>query len=418
MKNLLFLTVFAAIFVVACTKDDTTDVTPVVKPDELSVSGEVSGTWKKSSIITVKGDIIIPAGKTLTIEEGVSIVMDTTSKPEVIVNGNLYAVGTTANPIKFSVPEGAKLAKYKFGQLWGGILAAKTCTELVLDNVILEYGGAVTTEASTSVKLGLYKALSGEFDPALWFSNTAGKLVVRNSTVRNWRDDATYIEGGSVIFANNTFYTTGLSGGDGINIKSGVIADVAYNLIYSTNTNALKLSGIGGRTPQAYVVAYNNTILNTGWRRPTVKGGSIWVEQSVQADLYNNLMANCRFGIKRDVKLPEDKRSIVSNNYYYGYTQDAVTQFQPSTEILAGKNDVIGTKADENDPKFVNYPTSTDKMNSDFNTAWDFHLSAGSPALGKGITTFTRNFKDGITINGVLYKSPEPATYVGAFGTK
>jgi hypothetical protein len=79
---------------------------------------------------------------------------------------------------------------------------------------------------------------------------------------------------------------------------------------------------------------------------------------------------------------------------------------------------VIGTKADENDPKFVNYPTSTDKMNSDFNTAWDFHLSAGSPALGKGITTFTRNFKDGITINGVIYKSPEPATYVGAFGTK
>ncbi|MCF8326396.1 MAG: right-handed parallel beta-helix repeat-containing protein [Leadbetterella sp.] len=418
MKNLLFLTVFTAIFVVACTKEETTDITPVVKPDELSVSGEVSGTWKKSSIITVKGDIIIPAGKTLTIEEGVSIVMDTTSKPEVIVNGNLYAIGSTANPIKFSVPEGAKLAKYKFGQLWGGILAAKTCTELLLDNVIMEYGGAVTTEASTSVKLGLYKAASGEFDPALWFSNTSGKLVVRNTTIRNWRDDATYIEGGSVIFANNTFYTTGLSGGDGINIKSGVIADVAFNLIYSTNTNALKLSSTGGRTPQAYVVAYNNTILNTGWRRPTAKGGSIWVEQSVRADLYNNLMANCRFGIKRDTKLPEDTRSVVSNNFYYGYTQTAVDQFQSSKEILAGKNDVIGTKANENDPKFVNYPTNTDILNSDFNSSWDFHLSAGSPALGKGITTFTRNFKDGITINGVLYKSPEPTTYVGAFGTK
>ena len=418
MKQLLLLPVFAAIFVVACTKDNTTDVAPVSKPDELSVSGEVSGTWKKSSIITVKGDIIIPAGKSLTIEEGVSIVMDTTRKPEVIVNGNLYAIGTTANPIKFSVPEGAKTAKYKFGQLWGGILAAKTCTELVLDNVIMEYGGAVTTEASTSVKLGLYKAVSGEFDPALWFSNTTGKMVVRNSTIRNWRDDATYIEGGSVIFNNNTFYTTGMSGGEGINIKAGVICDAAYNLFYSTNTNAFKLSNTGGRTPQAYMVAYNNTILNTGWRRPTIKGGSIWLEQSVQADLYNNLMANCRFGIKRDTKLPEDKRSILSNNYYYGFAQNTVTQFQPTADIMAGKNDVIGTKADDNDPKFVNYPTNTDVMNADFNAAWDFHLSAGSPALGKGITTFTRNFKDGITINGVLYKSPEPATYVGAFGTK
>lgn len=418
MKKILLLSIFAAAFLAACKEDTTDDVTPVVKPDELSVSGEVSGTWKKSSIITVKGDIIIPAGKSLAIEEGVSIIMDTTAKPEIIVNGNLYAIGTTANPIKFTVPEGGRIAKNKFGQLWGGILAAKTCTELVLNNVIMEYGGAVTTEASTSVKLGLYKAASGEFDPALWFSNTAGKLVVMNTTIRNWRDDATYIEGGSVIFANNSFYTTGMSGGDGINIKSGVIADVAYNFIYSTNTNALKLSSTGGRTPQAYVVAYNNTMVNTGWRRPTVKGGSIWVEQSVRADLYNNLMANCRFGIKRDTKLPEDTRSVVSNNYYYGYTQDAVTQFQPSSEILSGKNDVIGTKADENDPKFVNYPTNTDKLNSDYNTSWDFHLSAGSPALGKGITAFTRNFKDGIVVNGVTYKSPDPATYVGAFGTK
>jgi hypothetical protein len=282
----------------------------------------------------------------------------------------------------------------------------------------LEYGGAVTTEVSTSVKLGLYKALSGEFDPALWFSNTAGKLVVRNSIIRFWRDDVTYIEGGSVIFTNNTLYTTGLSGGDGFNIKSGVVADISYNFVYSTNTNALKLSSTGGRTPQAIVVAYNNTIVNTGWRRPTAKGGSIWVEQSVRAKLYNNLMANCRFGIKRDTKLPEDTTSRVSNNYYYGYTQTAVDQFQNSKEILSGTNEIKGAKADENDPLFVNYPKSTDYLNADFTTTWDFHLSANSPALGKGITTFTRNFKDGIVINNVTYKSPDPATYVGSYGTK
>lgn len=412
MKKLLLLSIFAAILMTGCNSSD------VAPAEKLSVSGEVSGTWKKGSIITVNSDLIIPVGKSLTIEEGVSIVMDTTSKPEFIVQGNLYALGTSANPIKFSVPETAKLAKYRFGQLWGGILAARSCTEMVLDNVILEYGGAVTTEASTSVKLGLYKALSGEFDPALWFSNTAGKLVVRNSTIRNWRDDATYIEGGSVIFANNSLYTTGLSGGDGFNIKSGVVADIAFNFVYSTNTNALKLSSTGGRTPQATVVAYNNTIVNTGWRRPTIKGGSIWVEQSVRAKLYNNLMANCRFGIKRDAKLPEDTASRVSNNYYYGYTQTAVDQFQNSKEILSGTNEIKGTKADENDPLFVNYPKSTDYLTTDLLATWDFHLSANSPALGKGLTTFTRNFKDGIVINGVTYKSPDPATYVGAYGTK
>ncbi len=405
---MLLMTLFAA-----CSKDDNT--TPVV---EQTVTGEVSGTWTKGSIIQVKTDIIIPAGKSLTIEEGVTVVMDTTAKPEVIVNGNLYVLGSTANPVKLTVPEGARIAKNKFGKLWGGILASKTCAELVLSNAILEYGGAVTTESSTSVKQGLYKAVSGEFDPAIWFSNTAGKLVMQNSIVRYWKDDCTYLEGGSIIFTNNTFHTTGESGGEAINIKSGCVADVAYNLIYSTNTNALKLSNSGDRTPQAYVVAYNNTIVNTGWRRPTIKGGSIWLEASVRADLYNNLMANTRFGIKRDVKKPEDNRSIVSNSLYYGYTQEGVNQFQPSTEILAGKNDVIGTKAGDNDPKFVNYPVNTDSYNADFSSSWDFHLTTGSPALNKGITTFTRNFKDGITINGQSYKSPEPASYIGAFGVK
>jgi hypothetical protein len=129
-------------------------------------------------------------------------------------------------------------------------------------------------------------------------------------------------------------------------------------------------------------------------------------------------MANCRFGIKRDTKLPEDTASRVSNNYYYGYTQTAVDQFQNSKEILSGTKEIKGTKADENDPLFVNYLKSTDYLTADLLATWDFHLSANSPALGKGLTTFTRNFKDGIVINGVTYKSPEPATYVGAYGTK
>jgi hypothetical protein len=397
----------------SCTKDNSDP-----KPEEQTVAGEVSGTWKKGSIIQVTGDIIVPAGKTLSIEEGVTVVMDTTAKPEIIVNGNLYATGNASNPVKFTVPETARTTKYKFGKLWGGILASKTCAELVLDNVILEYGGATTTEASTSVKLGLYKAASGENVPALWYSNVSGKLVVVNSIFRNFNEDCTYLEGGNIIFSNNKFYTTGVTGGEAINIKSGCIADVAYNLVYSTNTNALKLSNSGDRTPQAYVVAYNNTLINTGWRRPTIKGGSIWIEASVRADLYNNLLANCRFGIKRDVKKPEDSRSVIQNNLYYGYNQTTVDQFQPTAEIASGTNEIRGTKAGDNDPKFANYPLSTDVMNADYNSSWDFSLLSGSAALNKGITTFTRNFKTGITANGKTYTSPEPANYIGAFGGK
>lgn len=381
--------------------------------------GEISGVWSKGTTHEIKGDVIIPAGKSLTIEEGVTVLMDTAAKPEFIVNGNLYSLGTPENPIRFTVADQYKTAANKFGKMWGGILAAPSCEELVLDNTILEYGGSTTSDASTSVKLGLYKAVAGENLPALWYSNVNGRLVVENCIVRNFQEDCSYIEGGKIIFANNQFYTTGVTGGEAMNFKSGCLADVSGNLVYATNTNALKLSNSGDRTPQAYIVAYNNTFINTGWRRPTAKGGSVWVESNVHADLYNNLFVNTRFGIKRDPKDVEDSRSKFSNNWYYGFDQLTVDHFQPgANDIVAGQHDVISKVAGANDPKFVNYPLNTPGSNADFNPDWDFHLQGNSPALDKGITDFFRHHKAGITMaNGVTYLSPEPSSYVGAYGT-
>jgi hypothetical protein len=158
-------------------------------------------------------------------------------------------------------------------------------------------------------------------------------------------------------------------------------------------------------------------MVNTGWRRPTAKGGSIWVEATVRVSIYNNMFANTRFGIKRDTKKPEDARSVFGNNYYYGFNQTTVDQFQPTNEIIAGTNDIIGKTAGNNDPRFLNYPLNTSVDNSTFNTTWDFHLKPGSPALGKGTTGFTRHYASGLVLNGTIYKSPEPSNYIGAFGT-
>lgn len=415
-KRLFSLFAVSALLFSACEKaniDVNTD------SSDGAAMGEVSGLWAKGSVQIIKGDIIVPEGKSLTIEEGVTVLMDTTAKPEIIVKGNLYALGTAENPVRFTVNDSYKTSANKFGKLWGGILAAPSCAELVLDHAIIEYGGATTSDASSSVKMGLYKAEAGENIPALWFSNVNGKLIVQNSIIRNYQEDCTYIEGGKIIFSHNIFYTTGVTGGEAMNFKSGCVADVAYNLVYSTNTNALKLSNSGDRNPQAYIVAYNNTMVNTGWRRPTAKGGSVWVEASVRADLYNNMFANTRFGIKRDPKKPEDSRSVYSNNWYYGYDQATVNQFQPGTDVIGGKNDVIGKLAGENDPKFLNYPLNNGMSNPDFNTSWDFHLQGNSPALTKGTAGFFRHFKSGITTaNGLTYTSPEPANYIGAYGAK
>ncbi len=418
IKQYFLLLLVAAVGISSCKKANIdVDLTERTGNTE-GLKGEVYGIWPKGSIQRVAGDIIVPAGKSLVIEEGVTVIMDTLAKPEFIVKGNLYSMGTAAFPVKITIEEPFRTAAKKFGGQWGGILAAPSAGELLLDNTILEYGGSTTNEASSSVKMGLYKAVSGENLPALWYSNTKGKLVVTNSIVRNFQEDCTYIEGGAIIFSNNKFYTTGLTGGEGINIKSGCIADVAYNLFFSNNTNALKLSNAGDRNPQAHVIAYNNTMVNTGWRRPTIKGGSVWLEATVYAELYNNLFVNARFGIKHDTKKLEDARSVISNNMYYGFDQTTVNQFQPGGDVIGGKNEVISKTAGDNDPKLVNYPLSTVMNSPDFNTAWDFHVQAGSPAIGKGINTFKPNFPNGLELNGIIYASPAPSTTIGAFSAK
>jgi len=423
MNRLVLCFAVAALAVASCKKKKEETPAPVeekiIAPEgAISVSGSVEGTWTKGKTYIVTEGITIEAGKSLTIQEGVTILMNTAKTPEVIVKGNLYSMGTAANPVRFTVPSDKKTEENKFGALWGGIIASPESQEIVIVHSILEYGGAVVTEESASLKAGLYKNESGENVPALYYNNGSGKLIFMNNIVRNFYEDGMYIEGGHLIIANNTFHTTGISGGEAVNLKSGVGADIAYNLIYSPNTNAFKLSNSGGK-PQDSLMIYNNTVLNAGWRRPDIKGGSVWLEEGVYVKMANNLLANNRFGIKRDIVDTEDPRSKLFTTHYYGFTKTGVDQFQPGTDILAGTDDIISTETGANDPKFVNYPLKTASDNSTFDTAWDFHLQAGAPGLNKGKTSgFARRFPSGITVNGVTYIAPTMSNFIGAFGTK
>ncbi len=392
------------------------------EPTKLEISGgEVHGVWKQNSTITLNGHIIIPEGQSLTIEDGVKVIInDTTLGIEILVYGNLYSKGKEENPVIFTVAENLRKSG-NFPRLWGGILCGPTSKELLIEHTIMEYTGFVTTEESPSVKAGFFKGSAGEGLPAINFKNNVdGKVVVRNSIFRFLGEDCMYIEGGNVIVNNNLIYTQGETGGDAINLKAGTIADICFNIIYSPNTNGLKLSNSGDRTPQCHAVGYNNTIINAGWRRPTVKGGSIWLESGVYAELWNNLIVNCRFGIKNNSKDPADSRSTYDYTYYYGYSNECVENYQLGVkDVVRGNNDIASVVAGENNPMFENYPLNTDYNNANFDTNWDFHLKPNSPALSGAKVDFTRNFStNGIEINGITYKSPDPQSYFGALGTK
>jgi len=382
---------------------------------------EVSGTWTKGSTITVYDHMVIPINKSLTIEEGVNVLIaDTSLKIELICLGNLYCKGTDANPINITVKPNlipATVSTTKpFPGLWGSIICDTTCNEFLLLHTNIKYYGAATTNTSPSVMLALYKNAAGQTEPYINYrDHNEGKLVIEYCSFSNGLDDGIYIEGGNVIYAYNTLYQNGFTGGDATNFKAGSVADCGFNFYYSPNTNAFKLSNSGSRSPQANIVVYNNTIVNAGWRRPTTKGGSIWYEAGVIGQSYNNLFINDRYGIKSDGKA--DAASTADYNYYYGYWSNVVTNFTSAKGLFAnGTHDIIGTSAGDKNPLVVNYPLSTDTMNSKYDPSWDFHLLENSPAIGAGTTNFTRHFgTNGITIQGVTYTSPDPSTTIGAF---
>ena len=179
--------------------------------DPVTAVGNVEGVWKKYSTVNVTGHVFVPAGKTLTIEEGVEIIIATggvdanKTKIEFIINGNLYAVGTKSAPIKFTIPAAERTAANTFGRAWGGIIGGITCAEILLDNVIVEFTGATTTATSPSSIAALFKAAGGENMVAFNTNNPNGKYVVTNSTFRSNGEDAIYVQGGSCIFTNNLF---------------------------------------------------------------------------------------------------------------------------------------------------------------------------------------------------------------------
>jgi len=405
------LTIFAG-----CKKEDDSTTAPI---QVTMNSGNASGTWISGGTYTVNGSLIVPKDSSLTIEAGVTVIFaDTSKRSEIIVDGNIYIMGTAQSPVKFTVPDQYQTTANAMAGLWGGIVASPSNKEILMLNTTIEYAGAVTTSNSLSVIRGLYKAEAGEKIPALYASNTEAKIVVMNCTIRNIKEDVFYIEGGSIIFANNTFATSGLENGGMVNLKSGCLADCGFNLFFSSNSDAFKLSNSGDKVPQTHVVAYNNTMVNCGWRRPDIKGGSLWLEKNVFAEVYNNILANNRWGVKFS---GADNRTVYDYTYYYGYTQQCVDQFTPNPEweqVVRGPHDIAGTTAGVNDPKFVNYPLSNDGMNSAFDPTWDFHLQSGSPALSGAKTDVVRNFPNGLTIQGKTYTSPPSAAYFGAFGTK
>ena len=464
MNSRYFMFLSAALLSVslAACGDDENDPNPNPDPDpepvvEENVSGNVSGTWEKNSIINVSGHITVPEGESLTIEEGVTVVFSSNgvgashTPIEFVVDGDLYCLGTEENPVTLTVAENERTPENAFEGLWGGIIATDKCEEILLDHTIIEYTGGLVGQDSPSAVKGIYTP-GDDMGPQLTTNNINGKYVVTNSILRYGASDAIYMMGGNGIIMNNIFSGNGADGGEAVNVKAGCKVDVAGNVMYSPNTNGLKLSSSGqndeGGRSQALIRAYNNTIINAGWRRDGVKGGGIYVEKNALVSVFNNLLVNCKFkAMTPSWNIPNDPEegyadaSIIDYNFYtsgasestldqdiangtttsfLGYTSENEDYNPAAVDLHSVVSASAGDKA--TNPMFVNFPYMNNPLDAYvYDNEWDFHVAANSPVLSNAYGGNEANMQpyfaaSGLTVNGQTYTSPMPQAWFGAFG--
>lgn len=461
-KAIFVIAAAAMVFSLASCEKDPDQKEPV---EPVEAAGEVSGVWEAGSTVYVDGHIVVPEGESLTIEEGVTVIFSDAgvgvnhTAIEFSVDGNLYCLGTAENPVRLTVDESLRTADNTFAGLWGGIVAGATCEEMLIDHTIIEYCGGQVIEGSPAAENGYYTAGDDAY-PHITTNNVDGRYVITNSILRNGWSDAIYMMGGNAIIADNIFSAIGYDGAEAVNVKSGCTVDVTRNIMFSANTNGLKLSSSDQSEVrhQAQICAYNNTIIGSGWRRDGEKGGGIYAEENADAGVFNNLLVNCKFRATTpawDEPGSEDcydgVHSLIDYNYYASGTVESSIVFSGEYEddgetlLYSGVrfpyegyafdhewydsdkvdvHSVIAKTAEEAaslDPMFVNFSLDMDPASYIFNDSWDFHLQAGSPALDAS-KTYTAGDRQpyfgtsGLQVNGQTYTSPAIGSWFGAYG--
>lgn len=378
--------------------------------------------------------VTVNATDTLVIQPGCSInvIATPTAPPSFTIKGTLLSLGTQASPIWITVPSISKENSpsenfsndpaFNSPNLWLGINADTTCNLMVIKWTHIEYTGA---GVGTSLPVSGLSSNSPSYAIFYQNANLKGQFILEDSWIYGTYDDAIRVQGGNANIMRNTFEKCGSNDGDVINLKGGTLANIAYNLVVGGATNGIKISNVNQPvgTPETNVMAYNNTLVNCGYRQSTLtgKGGSINYEKGAEGQVWNNLLIDCKVGLRMNNGSSVPDTANMKYGYTYNYvdedsTADQIYPFSyftkpeptdipaPSTFLPAGYT--LGATYDapaivgKNNPNFVNYPLpNLSFAQTDYVGSYNFRLAGGSPAIGKGASSFTNPHPPTITIS-------------------
>jgi hypothetical protein len=394
----------------------------------------LKGTMLAGKTYHIKSDVTINAGDTLYLQPGVKVLIEGDGKspetsPTFYVKGSLVSSGTKEAPNWFTVKETPSTplsnSTYKddvvndpaYAGYWGGFQCGPEADLLLLRWTHVEYTGGPWGSNAPD-----YGAKPGDARFTVYMNRKSGysKLIIEDSWFFGSKDDCIgKCENTYVSIMRNTFNKLGATGGEGVNLKSNVYGDIAYNLSYGIATNGLKTAGTDG--VGTIVNIYNNTLVNCGFRQlKATRNGSINTETNTGGYIYNNIIVNCKSGLRISYQSEKGKPSDTLNTSYgnnltcigrgkpMGGAQQYMQFIEPLQFTIKQPTDLNGyvngptlangtnngtNNANDSlkyDPMFKNYDVAANSLgtayrNSVIPAGADFHLKPGSPAIGVGV---------------------------------
>jgi hypothetical protein len=370
-----------ATMIASCTKsgNETTNVvTPTVPASNPitpgNITGFVKGTLTTGSTYTITGDLTVKKGDTLASQQGVTVVV--TGDAQINIQGVLLLVGTSTSPIYFN-------SDSKLPGSWGGFQCDSAQAVTIKWTHIDNTGGPDPT-GSPRKTVYVSAPINVDIEDS-WFTNGQDDLLRMGNSAK-------------ITILRNTILCSGSTDGEAINLKTGVTGDVAYNVIYSQAGTGVKLETNDlVPIPQTNVNVYNNTMVSCGWRRGQAEPGrGVSLGVNARGNIYNNIMVDDYEGLEVFVDA-DTANTKYGNNLFYA-SQDTYqdttgggnltisirANFYPSDGV--GKpqaSDLISTSVGNLDPMFKSFDGKVATPNG-ATTTNDYHLQAGSPAIGKG----------------------------------
>ena len=333
-----------------------------------SLSGSVKGTLLANHTYVIADSISINAGDTLRISSGDTLIM---ANPLgwIHIFGTLICDGTKAAPNLITVPVSRRTGP---GQ-WGGIYG-DSCKYFEMKWTTILWAGGSNTEGHAYRTIDIYSD----------FANTT-TTVFTDNTVIGTVDDCIGLHGGNASILRNTIKWCGAPDGDNINVKSGTIGEIAYNVIWGSGGNGIKINADVTLPRLTNMCIHNNTIAAGGWRRVGELGYAILVDKSARGQIYNNIMGDMYQELEITTKA-DTLRTVHDNNLFF-YSVDSLgggARYFPSDGVTRqAAHDIIDVHASD---LFASY-------NAYFTNDWfgldgsnDYHLLPSAAATGHGIT--------------------------------